>query len=1653
MAGVARKFVLLVWKNLLVRWRHPILTGLEVVIPILICVVTFLSYGECNIRTFRDEDDLLAFLELNNVLEGPDFVYVRGAVVFLGNTTDTSFDDEKLRYKIRTGWRISASLFASSFDQYRYKTKYYGDNYLNEFIPIELLVNSAWIRAKQGWGPFSKNLSEPIFREAMVALQQMPSSEDFPDTNIFILAIPLLTVACYLFLIPVQHLSIVRERQSGIKVCTSIKECIEIKELMKMMGMSRSQYWLSHFANGILSVILVSIIAIAYLSFIGCLPHSDKFLIFLLFFLFGLASLGSSCLVTTIFQRLSLTIPFAMFVTAGTSLLPAFSLAINIFPTEHLTLLALSSVAALCLLPNVALVFAFWIVGYFEKSGEGVRWENLFERTDFTSQITMGFFLIMLLADIFIYSVLTGYVDTVRPGKYGLAEPIYFFLKPSFWYPTEKSKSDLGETVRGNSPRRGQYFQEDLRNRKAGIEIVNLRKVYQTSRGGKVAVDGLSLSACEGDITVLLGHNGAGKTTTMSIITGGTALVNGYDIRRSMEKVRDSLGLCPQHCMLFPELTVAEHIFLFGQLRGLTKKESMNVGRRYADRILIPLGSLARNLSGDMKRKLSLIISLIGNTKVVILDEPTTGLDPEDRRIIWDILQEEKRDRTILLTTHYMEEADVLGDRIAIMAHGQLQCVGSSMFLKKHYGSGYTLTVTKTSDFQAGEVLSILQNSCPEAELRGSTGSEESYMLPSSTAQAFPSVLESLEKTKAQLGIRSFSISATTLEEVFLRVGEGADTEGGIKHTPAGLTDIHHASTSRLMGMEDKKRRNSLFVLQFKALLTKKFIHISRKWKLTIVQVIIPLGLVLGAQLAVKAAIPVSNPESFTLAMNVDIYGKNYVPYEVWPGLDEKLMKCFLDGLPGISTPEMTVCARLGAVLSAYPIPVKISEGENFIQYLWGVGTKDWLTYQAQYVIGGSLSRKERLINGTQNFTAFYQTAPLHSSGIAVNHVSDAMAKFILGTEHSILAYNQPLPDSFRGTLDDAISSFQGKTSDRLNEDEQIFSSIAFASMLGLGMSLFASSFALFPAEENESTSKQLQLMTGVRPEWYWVAHLMGDGVVFLVVCALVVGIMGGVDADDIFADSYGSLGSLVCLLLMYGFAALPFTYVFSFGFKNSGAAFTVHALVDVFLGVSLLTVELAFEHDIRTFPGIRKALGSLFPFFGFGHGILNLIQLAYENGRCEAIGNNVRSFLCSTPNITKYADLTVCCDNCMELPNGCFESKRYISLEGLNIGEAIIMLGCSGLFWFVCLFLLEHRHPQRLWGRLFAYSVAHDTETTQVDEDVLREEERIRDLFQKGDTKKDALLAVGLTKSFKRFVAVDRLNIGVHHGECFGLLGVNGAGKTTTFKMLTGEEVITSGGSCILGYSLGVDPRKYLSHLGYCPQFDALVNVMTAKETLLMYARLRGVPESVAEPHVDSLIDKLGLTEYKNKQCGTYSSGSKRKLCTAIAMVGEPTLLLLDEPTLGVDPVSRRKIWEALVDCTDKGQSIVLSSHSMEECEYLCHRLGIMVNGRFRCLGSPQYLKDKYCQGYSIKVKTKMSASAEKLEELKAFLVQTLGGSFLRDEYMGMLNFLVERRDVTWAQLFSIVRDMKTRFEDVVADSLVGETCLEDAFLSFTSG
>lgn len=295
----------------------------------------------------------------------------------------------------------------------------------------------------------------------------------------------------------------------------------------------------------------------------------------------------------------------------------------------------------------------------------------------------------------------------------------------------------------------------------------------------------MTLNMYEDQITVLLGHNGAGKSTTMAMLTGmlppssGTAIINGKDINHDIAAVRSSLGLCPQHNILFDELTVEEHIEFYSRLKGYRKADVEQEVQKYLKLINLEdkRHAMSSTLSGGMKRKLSVCVAFCGGSKVVLCDEPTSGMDPAARRALWDVLKTEKTGRTVLLSTHFMDEADILGDRIAIMSSGALKACGSSYFLKKKFGVGYHLVCAKTSACRADEVTTLLQRYVPEVRIENDIGTELSYQLADSRAEIFPKMLDDLEHHMTELGLSSYGISMSTLEEVFMSVGTESEAE------------------------------------------------------------------------------------------------------------------------------------------------------------------------------------------------------------------------------------------------------------------------------------------------------------------------------------------------------------------------------------------------------------------------------------------------------------------------------------------------------------------------------------------------------------------------------------------------------------------------------------------------------------------------------------------------------------------------------------------------------------------------------------------------------------------------------------------------------------------------------------------------------------
>jgi ATP-binding cassette subfamily A (ABC1) protein 3 len=294
-----------------------------------------------------------------------------------------------------------------------------------------------------------------------------------------------------------------------------------------------------------------------------------------------------------------------------------------------------------------------------------------------------------------------------------------------------------------------------------------------------------------------------------------------------------------------------------------------------------------------------------------------------------------------------------------------------------------------------------------------------------------------------------------------------------------------------------------------------------------------------------------------------------------------------------------------------------------------------------------------------------------------------------------------------------------------------------------------------------------------------------------------------------------------------------------------------------------------------------------------------------------------------------------------------------------------------------------------------------------QLDDDVLAEEERVKNQRKPDVGMKDKehdpeqnLISVeghydvirvsGLRKAYtklfaKPFLAVERISFGLDYGECFALLGVNGAGKSTTFKSLTGDVLPTEGEVTIAGFDIYQDFKEARKLIGYCPQKDAIFPLLNVEEHLWFYSRIKGVPPSLREEVVEKAIVEMNLAEHRTKPAGTLSGGNKRKLSVAIATLGNPPIILLDEPSAGMDPEARRFMWSVVerISQRDKRSAVILTTHSMEEAEALSTKMGIMVRGGiFRCFGSSQHIKNKFGTGFEIQLKIR-KATYEDLDEI----------------------------------------------------------------------
>ncbi|VDL98056.1 unnamed protein product [Schistocephalus solidus] len=551
---------------------------------------------------------------------------------------------------------------------------------------------------------------------------------------------------------------------------------LRLKEFTNVLGLSNFVHWLNWFTITCIVVVIPALLVSILLKFGGLCPSADCSLLFTFLMAFIWALIPQAFLVSVFFTQ-------ANFAAIASGLI--YFLMFTPYASVFLYELGSLEISLLSLSPQVAVALSFSRIGALEEIGRGAIWGDLNGSQLSNDPVTLSHCLGMLMLDGFLAWLCLLYLEAVLPGTYGLTKPWYFLCTWEFWRPKIRSWGRAGLGA-------GTLCEPRAEGQKVGVSVRGLTKRYAGSC--QMAVNDLWVDFYEGQITSFLGHNGAGKTSTICLLTGiykptsGTAQIYGHDITKNMNVIRTFLGLCPQQNILFDYLTVEEHLRFYASIKGMRTEEIQSEVNTFLDRLELRehAHEYTKNLSGGQKRRISLAAAFIGGSKIVFLDEPTAGVDPHSRRAIWQLILHFRQSRTIILTTHHMDEADALGDRIVIISQGRIRASGSSLFLKTNLACSYYLIIEKTRTFQLAEdtecddvrLAKVLVAQLPGAQLQTSSPTEWIFTLPASKAidEGFVNFFTYLESNREDLrrhyGVEQYGLSDTSLEEIFLLLAD-----------------------------------------------------------------------------------------------------------------------------------------------------------------------------------------------------------------------------------------------------------------------------------------------------------------------------------------------------------------------------------------------------------------------------------------------------------------------------------------------------------------------------------------------------------------------------------------------------------------------------------------------------------------------------------------------------------------------------------------------------------------------------------------------------------------------------------------------------------------------------------------------------------------
>ncbi|XP_062976125.1 cholesterol transporter ABCA5 [Elgaria multicarinata webbii] len=1376
----------------------------------------------------------------------------------------------------------------------------------------------------------------------------------------------------------------------------------KLKEFLMIMGLHDTAFWLSWVLLYTSLIFVMSLLMSIIATFSSLFPKSSSFVIFLLFFLYGISSVFFAFMLTPLFKKSKHVGTVEFLSTLAFGFVGLSIVLLEDFPKSFVWLL--SPLCQCTFLVGIAQVM------HLEDYEEGTAFSNLTH-----GPYPLVISLMLLALDSMLYLLLALYLDQVIPGEHGLRRSFFFFLKPSFWLKQTRNYKELYES----SIRENLGFNEIIEpvssefQGKEAIRINCVQKSFVKKGETVEALKSLSFDIYEGQITALLGHSGTGKTTLMNILCGlcppsdGFASIYGYRVSEidEMLDARKITGVCQQLDIYFDVLTVQENLSIVASIKGIPPNDMIQeVQKVLLDLDMQPIkDNQAKKLSGGQKRKLSIGIAILGDPKVLLLDEPTAGMDPCSRHTVWNLLKNRKANRVTVFSTHFMEEADIIADRKAVISQGMLKCLGSSLFLKTKWGIGYRLSMHIDRYCNIEGTASLISQHIPGASLLKQNEEQLVYALPFKDMDKFSALFADLD-THSHLGVISYGVSMTTLEDVFLKLEVEAEIDQAdfsVFNTEQAEEEmdtksIDELEQSLLMLSETKScavSNKSLWKKQVFTMAKVHFLNLKREMKsLTAVFLLFAVFLVIQIFMFLihhyfkNAVVPIKlSPSLYFLKPN-----ETHHKYKT---------SLLVQNITGSNIDDIATFLRNQNILIEMLNGSDYGTADSHSTALNGSGYVSFAPHNAAL----NVFRLDK----SYIFTAVFNRTMVHSLPVMMNIISNLYLHSLNVTER-IHVWSNPFFQEITDTVFTLVLYFE-------------------AVILGVIVTGMPPYFAMENAENHKIKAYTQLKISGLYPSAYWCGQALVDMPLFYIILLVMIG--------SLFVFHHGvyffpeKFLAVVFCLIGYVPSVVLFNYVVSFTFNTIqntkefwSFIFSVGALV------CSVVIEISFFMWYYTVAAVLHTCFSLFvPIYPLIGCLISFIKIARKLD--HKMERHSERLLVSV--VAPYLQCVIW-----------LFLLRYLEVK------------CGGKSMREDPFF---RTPVKLKPWKFP-DVPHDEDE---DEDVMAERLRVKEMTTcQSCEEKPSILVSSLHKEYdekrdfllgrkRKKVATDHVSLCVKKGEILGVLGPNGAGKSTLINILVGEVEPTSGQVLMGNYSLGDNNEdNSMRFVGYCPQANPLWPDITLQEHFEIYGAIKGMSKSDMKEVIKCISSALDFKEHLQKRTKKLGAGVKRKLCFALSMLGNPRITLLDEPSTGMDPAAKQHMWKAIrAAFKSKERAAILTTHYMEEAEAVCDRVAILVSGKLRCIGTVQHLKSKFGRGYFLEMKLKHVPDTQKKEHLQREISHIFPNASYQESFASILAYKIPKEDVqSLALSFSKLEEAKHAFN--IEEYSFSQATLEQVFV-----